>query len=237
MKKLLFALTVFTALNSNVRAQEIFTPEVQKSFEETQAAMQKSVAEMDRQMQRVMPVVADSMAQMMQNIFKTVPPLMKSLEENRVLSKAAEQLNREIGSQTEELNNALRQTPEQPAEEKFVIAGSKNDNGKKIDFNFSQNEKALKELQKAFRLKSSPDNKETFSLTDLKNQKLRGSDFRLGVLNGQNYLIYDDGDAYCYITGIMNNDIIVRILATGEDAPARARSFILNSNQKFAPGV
>ena len=98
MKKLLFALTVFTALSSNVRAQEIFTPEVQKSFEETQAAMQKSVAEMDRQMQQVMPVVADSMAQMMQNIFKTVPPLMKSLEENRVFSKAAEQLNWEIGS-------------------------------------------------------------------------------------------------------------------------------------------
>lgn len=236
MKKFLLALA-FAAAFTNARAQEIFNDDVRRSFEQTQAAMQQSVEQMDRQMQQVMPEVAESMSQMMQNIFKTVPPLMKSLEENQVFSKAAEQLNKEINTQTKELNTSISSQTNESVPDKFVISGSKDDNGRKIDFNFSQNDEALAELKKAFSIKTNPENKESFSLKDLKNQKLRVSDFRLEVINGKNYLVYDDGDAYCYITGIMNNNIIVRILTSGEDAPARARNFIKNSNQKFMPAV
>lgn len=237
MKKFLLALTFTAAAFSGARAQEIFNDDVRKSFEETQAALQQSADRMNKQMQEVMPIVAGSMSQMMQNVFNTIPPLMKSLEENQVLSKAAEQLNNEIDAQTKELNASISPQTNESAPDKFVISGSRDDNGRKIDFNFSQNDEALKELQNALDIKTNPQNKENFSLKDLKNQKLRGRDFRLEAINGQNYLVYDDGDTYCYVTGIMNNNIIVRILTTGEDAPARARNFIKNSNQKFMPAA
>lgn len=240
MKKFLLALSFTAAAFANAGAQEIFNDDVRKSMEETQAAIQQSADRMNKQMQEVMPLVAGSMSQMMQNVFNTIPPLMKSLEENQVLSKAARQLNNEINTQTREVNASISprtETLQNGMPDKFVISGSKDDNGRKIDFNFSQNDEALQELQNALDIKTNPQNKETFSLKDLKNQKLRGSDFRLEIINGQNYLVYDDGDTYCYITGIMNENIIVRILTSGEGAPARARNFIRNSNQKFIPGA
>ena len=240
MKHILLAATFVIVTSTNVNSQEIFNNNVRKSLEETQTVLQQSADQMNKQMQEFMPLVAGSISQMMQNVFNTIPPLMKSLEENQVLSKAAQQLNDEISSQTKELNNIISSDENSLSDyspDKFVISGSKNDNGKKIDFNFSQNDEALIELKNAFDIKTNPDNKATFSLTDLKNQKLRGNDFRLEIINNQNYLVYDDGNNYCYITGIMNNNIIVRILTSGEDAPSRARNFIKNSNQKILPVV
>lgn len=218
---------------------EIINADVQKSLAETQAAMQKSVEQMDRQMQKVMPVVAESMTQMMQDFFKTLPPLMKSIEQNQVLSKAADQMSRELDSQIKEAGSSFsdfeeyrRQKTAAP-KDKFMISGSKNDNGKTLDFAFSQNEERLQELQKAFAAKTSPNGRQDFSLPDLKSRKLDGKGFKLEFIDGRNYLVYDEGNDYSYITGIAENGIIVRVLTSGADASARARNFIRNSRRQM----
>lgn len=240
MKKFLLTAAVVTyTLNAAAQNTEIINADVQKSLDQTQAAMQKSVEQMDRQMQKVMPVVAESMAQMMQDFFQTIPPLMKSIEENQVLSKAAAQMNREIETQVNEVNANLKdfksfqEQKSTAGQDKFMVSGSKNDNGRQLDFSYSQNDGRLAELQKAFRAKTAPDGNNDFSLTDLNNQKLKGRDFKLEFIDGRNYLIYDDGNNYCFITGIAENDIIVRVLTTGADAPERARNFIKNVRNKI----
>ncbi len=240
MKKFMIACAAL-GLISNAMAQEneIINADVQKSFEQTQAAMQKSVEQMDQQMQKVLPAVSESMSQMMQDFFKTIPPLMKSIEENQVLSKAADQMSQEINTQVKEVSRniqdfrAYQQQKESDSQDKFMVSGSKNDNGRTLDFAFSQNDERLAELQKAFTAKTSPDQREDFSLTDFKNQKLKGKDFKLEYINQHAYLIYDDGDSYCYITGIADNNIVVRVQTGGADAPARARNFIMNSSRQL----
>lgn len=234
MNKFLITCSALCLAFNAFAQDEIINADVQKSFEQTQAAMQKSVAQIDAEMQKMMPVVAESMSQMMQEVFKTLPPLMKSIEENQVLSKAADQLSQEIDSQIKETGFTVKtsaQTPE--SEDNFMISGSKNDNGKKLDFSFNQNDERLDELQKAIAAKTSPENGTDFSLTDLKNQKLKGKDFKLEFIDGRSYLVYDDGDTYCYITGIAENNVVIRVLTSGEDAPARARNFIKNSRRRF----
>ncbi len=234
MKKFLITCGALCFAFNAAAQNDIINADVQKSLAQTQAAMQKSVEQMDAEMQKVMPVVAESMSQMMQDIFKTLPPLMKSIEENQVLSKAADQLSKEIDTQIKDADKVLDAVPAAPeSEDKFMVSGSKNDNGKKLDFSFNQNDERLDELQKAIAAQTAPDGKADFSLTDLKNQKLKGKDFKLEFIAGQSYLVYDDGDNYCYITGIAENDVVVRVLTRGEDAPARARNFIKNSRRRF----
>ena len=236
MKKLLFCIACVVSFPAH--AADPLNKDIQKSLTQTQTAMEESVAGIEQQMQQMMPVVADNISQMMQNFFQTIPPLMKSLEDNRFFSQTAKELNQEINAQTAELRRELsKKTTAQPqtkTEEEFVIAGSRNDNGKKLNFNFSQNTAALKELQQAFDIKTSPDGGKTFSLRDLNNRELPGSGFKLRIINGQNYLFYDDGTNYCYVTGIINGNIILRLLATGENAAERARAFVRNSNRSFS---
>ena len=240
MKKFLIACAALCwSFGAAAQESEIINADVQKSLAETQAAMQKSVEQMDRQMQKVMPVVAESMTQMMQDFFKTLPPLMKSIEQNQVLSKAADQMSKELDSQIREAGNSLgdfeeyRRQKAAAGNDKFLIAGSKNDNGKTLDFAFSQNEERLRELQQAFATQTSPQGKATFRLSDLKNRKLEAPGFRLEFIDGRSYLVYEEGNNYCYVTGIAENDIVVRVLTTGPDAPNRARNFIKNSRRQM----
>ena len=190
-------------------------------------------------MQKVMPALSESMAQMMQDFFKTLPPLMKSIEENQVLSKAAEQMNREIDTQIQEANRtfkdfrAYQEQQKSNEQDKFMVAGSKNDNGKMLDFSFSQNEERMQELQKAFNAKTAPEQAADFSITDFRQQRLKGKDFKIEFIDGRNYLVYDDGENYCYITGIAENNIIIRVQTSGSDALVRARNFIKNSHRQI----
>ena len=240
MKKFLSTLTVM-CIAANAAAQEnmAVNADVQKNFEQTQKSMQQSIEQIDQQMQKVMPALSESMAQMMQDFFKTLPPLIKSIEENQVLSKAAEQMNKEISSQIQEANRtfedfrAYQEQQKSNEQDKFMVAGSKNDNGKTLDFAFSQNEERLQELQKAFNTKTAPEQTADFSITDFKQQRLKGKDFKIEFIDGRNYLVYDDEDNYCYITGIAENNIIIRVQTSGPDALARARNFIKNSRRQI----
>ena len=236
MNKFLIGAAVL-GFSFNAAAQsDIINADVQKSLAATQESMQKSVDRLDRQMQQV---VADSFAQMMQDFFKTLPPLMKSIEENQVLSKAANQINQELDSQISEVGKELstyqNYKAEQTAgnEDKFMVSGSKNDDGKKLDFAFSQNDNRLQNLRAALEAKTAPDGAQDFSLTDLSNQKLRGRDFKLEFIDKIPYLVYDDGDTYCYITGIAEDNMIVRVQTSGFEAPERARNFIKNSRRRL----
>ena len=240
MKKFLSTLAVMCiAANAAAQETEVINADVQKNFEQTQKSMQQSIEKIDQHMQKVMPALSESMAQMMQDFFKTLPPLIKSIEENQVLSKAAEQMNKEISSQIQEANRtfkdfrAYQEQQKSNEQDKFMVAGSKNDNGKTLDFAFSQNEERLQELQKAFNTKTAPEQTADFSITDFKQQRLKGKDFKIEFIDGRNYLVYDDEDNYCYITGIAENNIIIRVQTSGPDALARARNFIKNSRRQI----
>ena len=240
MKKFLSILAIMSiAANAAAQETEVINADVQKSFEQTQKSMQQSIEKIDQHMQKVMPALSESMAQMMQDFFRTLPPLMKSIEENQVLSKAAEQMNKEINTQIQEANRTFKdfrvyqEQQKSNEQDKFMVAGSKNDNGKTLDFSFSQNEERLQELQKAFNAKTAPDQAADFSITDFKQQRLKGKDFKIEFIDGRNYLVYDDGDNYCYITGIAENNIIIRVQTSGPDALARARNFIKNSRRQI----
>ena len=238
MKKFLLFITVL-GLSFQAQAEEIANADVQKNWQQTQETMQQSLAKMDKQMQQIMPAMAQSMNQMMQDVFKTLPPLMKSLEENQVLSKTAEQMNREINAQVKQLNNELqeyqnyKQQKNASAQDKLSISGSKNDNGTTLDFSFVQNEENLNNLRQAILIKSSPQTKAelTSPLTDIKGNKLDINELKLENINGNYYLIKEDKNE-SFITGIMNGNIIVRVQTGGEDAAARARNFIINSGKK-----
>ncbi|MBE6445334.1 MAG: hypothetical protein E7019_04705 [Alphaproteobacteria bacterium] len=240
MKKFLSICTSVLALSFSAQAQDdIINSNVQKQFAETQAAMEKSLITMDKQMQKVMPVVAESMGQMMQNFFQTLPPLLKSIEENNVLSKAADKMTQEINSQVKQANETFQDYKSYQSEkiikskDTFMVSGSTNDNGKILEFSYNQNSDRLKELLNAFSIKSNANSKQTFSLTDLNNQKLKSKDFQMETIASNNYLVYDDGDTYCYITGITENNIIIRVLATGPDAPNRARNFVKSAKTQY----
>ena len=240
MKKFLSTLAVMCiAANAVAQETEVINADVQKNFEQTQKSMQQSIEKIDQHMQKVMPALSESMAQMMQDFFKTLPPLMKSIEENQVLSKAAEQMNREIDTQIQEANRtfkdfrAYQEQQKSNEQDKFMVAGSKNDNGKMLDFSFSQNEERMQELQKAFNAKTAPEQTADFSITDFRQQRLKGKDFKIEFIDGRNYLVYDDGENYCYITGIAENNIIIRVQTSGSDALVRARNFIKNSHRQI----
>ena len=238
MKKFLLFITVL-GLSFQAQAEEIVNADVQKNWQQTQETMQQSLAKMDKQMQQIMPAMAQSMNQMMQDVFKTLPPLMKSLEENQVLSKTAEQMNREINAQVKQLNNELqeyqnyKQQKNASAQDKLSISGSKNDNGKTLDFSFVQNEENLNNLRQAIVIKSSPQNKAELAspLTDIKGKELDINELKLENING-NYYLVKENEQESFITGIMNGNIIVRVQTGGEDAAARARNFIINSGKK-----
>ena len=109
MKKFLSILAIMSiAANAAAQETEVINADVQKSFEQTQKSMQQSIEKIDQHMQKVMPALSESMAQMMQDFFRTLPPLMKSIEENQVLSKAAEQMNKEINTQIQEANRTFK---------------------------------------------------------------------------------------------------------------------------------
>ena len=238
MKKfLLFAISL--CLSFQAEAEEIANAEVQKSLEQTQATMQKSFEEMDRQMQQMMPVMAQSMSQMMQDVFKTLPPLMKSLEENRVFSKAAEQMNQEINTQVKQLNDELKeyknykQQKNASAQDKFAVSGSKNENGKTLDFSFVQNDEALNNLRAAIAAKTDSQTRQESAqpLADLKGHRFELNEFKLENIGDNSYLVRENNDE-TFIAGIINGGIIVRVQTSGENASARARNFIANSGQK-----
>lgn len=206
----------------------IINAEVQKALDETNRSMEQSVAQMDKQMQVIMPQIADSMSQMMINVFKTLPPLLTTMEQNKVFSKAANQMEQDLQKSTAELRqqfDTAAASAKDASQDSYVISGRQNDNGKILDFTFNENPETYTETQNLLQNVATPA-AQNLTLKAPEGQILALNSFKKETINGREYLVNDNFNNGTLITGNFNDRLTLMVYTAGADATARARQFI-----------
>ena len=178
-----FILLLFSLLSAfpAAAADDVINRDMQQALEQTNRAVADSVMQMDETMKKLMPEVTAGMTQMMIDIFNAFPPLMTAIERNQVLSKASKQLTQEVQKSAEELNAAAQEQADSAASpaspqitDEFSISGTKDENGRRLIFNFNQNPELTRKTQQAADWISSPGSeKKAMQLTTLSGQPTR----------------------------------------------------------------
>lgn len=178
---------------------------------------------------------------MMIDIFNAFPPLMTAIERNQVLSKASKQLTQEVQKSAEELNAAAQEQADSAASpaspqttDEFSISGTKDENGRRLIFNFNQNPELTRKTQQAADWISSPSSeKKAMQLTTLSGQTYPLTDFKRERINNAYFLIRSPQNDTAYATGNVNDKINLRVETSGPDALPRLRAFIQEFRGKF----
>lgn len=151
-----FILLLFSLLSAfpTAAADDVINRDMQQALEQTNRAVADSVMQMDETMKKLMPEVTAGMTQMMIDIFNAFPPLMTAIERNHVLSKASKQLTQKVQKSAEELNAAAQEQADSAAfpaspqiTDEFSISGTKDENGRRLIFNFNQNPELTRKTQ------------------------------------------------------------------------------------------
>ena len=232
-----FILLLFSLLSAfpAAAADDVINRDMQQALEQTNRAVADSVMQMDETMKKLMPEVTAGMTQMMIDIFNAFPPLMTAIERNQVLSKASKQLT------AEELNAAAQEQADSAASpaspqitDEFSISGTKDENGRRLIFNFNQNPELTRKTQQAADWISSPGSeKKAMQLTTLSGQTYPLTDFKLERINNAYFLIRSPQNDTAYATGNVNDKINLRVETSGPDALPRLRAFIQEFRGKF----
>ena len=231
-----FILLLFSLLSAfpAAAADDVINRDMQQALEQTNRAVADSVMQMDETMKKLMPEVTAGMTQMMIDIFNAFPPLMTAIERNQVLSKASKQLTQEVQKSAEELNAAAQEQADSAASpaspqitDEFSISGTKDENGRRLIFNFNQNPELTRKTQQAADWISSPGSeKKAMQLTTLSGQTYPLTDFKRERINNAYFLIRSPQNDTAYATGNINDKIHLRVETSGPDAQPRLRAFI-----------
>lgn len=238
-----FILLLFSLLSAfpAAAADDVINRDMQQALEQTNRAVADSVMQMDETMKKLMPEVTAGMTQMMIDIFNAFPPLMTAIERNQVLSKASKQLTQEVQKSAEELNAAAQEQADSAASpaspqttDEFSISGTKDENGRRLIFNFNQNPELTRKTQQAADWISSPSSeKKAMQLTTLSGQTYPLTDFKRERINNAYFLIRSPQNDTAYATGNVNDKINLRVETSGPDALPRLRAFIQEFRGKF----
>ena len=238
-----FILLLFSLLSAfpAAAADDVINRDMQQALEQTNRAVADSVMQMDETMKKLMPEVTAGMTQMMIDIFNAFPPLMTAIERNQVLSKASKQLTQEVQKSAEELNAAAQEQADSAASpaspqttDEFSISGTKDENGRRLIFNFNQNPELTRKTQQAADWISSPSSeKKAMQLTTLSGQTYPLTDFKRERINNAYFLIRSPQKDTAYATGNVNDKINLRVETSGPDALPRLRAFIQEFRGKF----
>lgn len=238
-----FILLLFSLLSAfpAAAADDVINRDMQQALEQTNRAVADSVMQMDETMKKLMPEVTAGMTQMMIDIFNAFPPLMTAIERNQVLSKASKQLTQEVQKSAEELNAAAQEQADSAASpaspqttDEFSISGTKDENGRRLIFNFNQNPELTRKTQQAADWISSPGSeKKAMQLTTLSGQTYPLTDFKRKRINNAHFLIRSPQNDTAYATGNVNDKINLRVETSGPDALPRLRTFIQEFRGKF----
>lgn len=238
-----FILLLFSLLSAfpAAVADDVINRDMQQALEQTNRAVADSVMQMDETMKKLMPEVTAGMTQMMIDIFNAFPPLMTAIERNQVLSKASKQLTQEVQKSAEELNAAAQEQADSAASpaspqitDEFSISGTKDENGRRLIFNFNQNPELTRKTQQAADWISSPGSeKKAMQLTTLSGQTYPLTDFKRKRINNAHFLIRSPQNDTAYATGNVNDKINLRVETSGPDALPRLRTFIQEFRGKF----
>lgn len=238
-----FILLLFSLLSAfpAAAADDVINRDMQQALEQTNRAVADSVMQMDETMKKLMPEVTAGMTQMMIDIFNAFPPLMTAIERNQVLSKASKQLTQEVQKSAEELNAAAQEQADSAASpaspqitDEFSISGTKDENGRRLIFNFNQNSELTRKTQQAADWISSPGSeKKAMQLTTLSGQTYPLTDFKRERINNSYFLIRSQQNDTAYATGNVNDKINLRVETSGPDALPRLRAFIQEFRGKF----
>lgn len=238
-----FILLLFSLLSAfpAAAADDVINRDMQQALEQTNRAVADSVMQMDETMKKLMPEVTAGMTQMMIDIFNAFPPLMTAIERNQVLSKASKQLTQEVQKSAEELNAAAQEQADSAASpaspqitDEFSISGTKDENGRRLIFNFNQNSELTRKTQQAADWISSPGSeKKAMQLTTLSGQTYPLTDFKRERINNSYFLIRSPQNDTAYATGNVNDKINLRVETSGSDALPRLRAFIQEFRGKF----
>lgn len=238
-----FILLLFSLLSAfpAAAADDVINRDMQQALEQTNRAVADSVMQMDETMKKLMPEVTAGMTQMMIDIFNAFPPLMTAIERNQVLSKASKQLTQEVQKSAEELNAAAQEQADSAASpaspqitDEFSISGTKDENGRRLIFNFNQNSELTRKTQQAADWISSPGSeKKAMQLTTLSSQTYPLTDFKRERINNSYFLIRSPQNDTAYATGNVNDKINLRVETSGPDALPRLRAFIQEFRGKF----
>lgn len=238
-----FILLLFSLLSAfpAAAADDVINRDMQQALEQTNRAVADSVMQMDETMKKLMPEVTAGMTQMMIDIFNAFPPLMTAIERNQVLSKASKQLTQEVQKSAEELNAAAQEQADSAASpaspqitDEFSISGTKDENGRRLIFNFNQNSELTRKTQQAADWISSPGSeKKAMQLTTLSGQTYPLTDFKRERINNAYFLIRSPQNDTAYATGNVNDKINLRVETSGPDALPRLRTFIQEFRGKF----
>ena len=233
-----FILLLFSLLSAFPAAaadDDVINRDMQQALEQTNRAVADSVMQMDETMKKLMPEVTAGMTQMMIDIFNAFPPLMTAIERNQVLSKASKQLTQEVQKPAEELNAAAQEQADSAASPASPqITGTKDENGRRLIFNFNQNPELTRKTQQAADWISSPGSeKKAMQLTTLSGQTYPLTDFKRKRINNAYFLIRSPQNDTAYATGNVNDKINLRVETSGPDALPRLRTFIQEFRGKF----
>ena len=238
-----FILLLFSLLSAfpAAAADDVINRDMQQALEQTNRAVADSVMQMDETMKKLMPEVTAGMTQMMIDIFNAFPPLMTAIERNQVLSKASKQLTQEVQKSAEELNAAAQEQADSAASpaspqttDEFSISGTKDENGRRLIFNFNQNPELTRKTQQAADWISSPGSeKKAMQLTTLSGQTYPLTDFKRERINNAYFLIRSPQNDTAYATGNVNDKINLRVETSGPDALPRLCAFIQEFSGKF----
>lgn len=238
-----FILLLFSLLSAfpAAAADDVINRDMQQALEQTNRAVADSVMQMDETMKKLMPEVTAGMTQMMIDIFNAFPPLMTAIERNQVLSKASKQLTQKVQKSAEELNAAAQEQADSAASpaspqitDEFSISGTKDENGRRLIFNFNQNPELTRKTQQAADWISSPGSeKKAMQLTTLSGQTYPLTDFKRERINNAHFLIRSPQNDTAYATGNVNDKINLRVETSGPDALPRLRTFIQEFRGKF----
>lgn len=238
-----FILLLFSLLSAfpAAAADDVINRDMQQALEQTNRAVADSVMQMDETMKKLMPEVTAGMTQMMIDIFNAFPPLMTAIERNQVLSKASKQLTQEVQKSAEELNAAAQEQADSAASpaspqttDEFSISGTKDENGRRLIFNFNQNPELTRKTQQAADWISSPGSeKKAMQLTTLSGQTYPLTDFKRERINNSYFLIRSPQNDTAYATGNVNDKINLRVETSGPDALPRLCAFIQEFRGKF----
>ncbi len=250
MKKFILTIGFCISLPSLALAEEIINDDMQQAFNQTQQEINQSVQQMDAVMQEVVPELAQGMSETVNNIFNSFPPLLEAMERNQVFSKTGAKMQQDIQASLRRIENGIgtpsstdsstlsntsaASAPKAEIKESFLLTGSRNENGKSLDFIISQNAEQIQETKTLIDYKTSPEKSDkNIQLSDFYQQNLPLENFVLENIIGQNFLVYNNETYGTFIIGNYNNKINIKLQTAGIDSYARAQSFIRNLEQNY----
>ena len=115
-------------------------------------------------------------------------------------------------------NTSAASAPKAEIKESFLLTGSRNENGKSLDFIISQNAEQIQETKTLIDYKTSPEKSDkNIQLSDFYQQNLPLENFVLENIIGQNFLVYNN-ETYVQIFSISSDELSLdRKIGNGED--------------------